>query len=338
MNRNTFPRLCGTLLFAAVFFLLAGCGKTSAPATTPAAPAAAKPGAITITYVKAPLNVPSILEKKLASFDKEFAKDNIKVSYPEITVGSKQTEALAAGSLDFAHCLGGTSAILAAANGVDLKIIGMYSRAPKAFVVLVKDSAIRNVADLKGKKIAGPKGTILHQLILAALAKNGLRPDDIQFVSMDLPSSAAALMNGSVDAALSAGPDAIRAEKAGARILTNGEGLVEASIVTAVRGDFLMKQPELVKRFLTCQHLFPRDLSLTTIGFQDGAIHDLLHMGCDLPAYTVTLNKRDHGLIGNNKLVGLLGYLHGLIIIRSVHLLIAFRALPALNHSICCAL
>ena len=251
MNRNTFPRLCGTLLFAAVFFLLAGCGKPSAPATTPASPAAAKPGAITITYVKAPLNVPSILEKKLASFDKEFAKDNIKVSYPEITVGSKQTEALAAGSLDFAHCLGGTSAILAAANGVDLKIIGMYSRAPKAFVVLVKGTAIQNIADLKGKKVAGPKGTILHQLILAALAKNGLRPDDIQFVSMDLPSSAAALMNGSVDAALSAGPDAIRAEKAGARILTNGEGLVEATIVTAVRGDFLTKQPELVKRFLT---------------------------------------------------------------------------------------
>ena len=250
MNQNTFPRLCGTLLFAAVFFLLAGCGKPSAPATTPAAPAAAKPGAITITYVKAPLNVPSILEKKLASFDKEFAKDNIKVSYPEITVGSKQTEALAAGSLDFAHCLGGTSAILAAANGVDLKIIGMYSRAPKAFVVLVKGTAIQNIADLKGKKVAGPKGTILHQLILAALAKEGLKPDDIQFISMDLPSSAAALMNGSVDAALSAGPDAIRAEKAGARVLTTGEGLVEATIVTAVRGEFLQKHPDLVKRFL----------------------------------------------------------------------------------------
>ena len=250
MNRNTVSRLCGTLLLAA-FLFLTGCGKPAAPAATPAAPAASKPDAISITYDKAPLNVPSILEKKLASFEKEFGKDNIKVSYPEITVGSKQTEALAAGSLDFAHCLGGTSAILAAANGVDLKIISMYSRAPKAFVVLVKGTAIQNIADLKGKKVAGPKGTILHQLILAALAKNGLRPDDIQFVSMDLPSSAAALMNGSVDAALSAGPDAIRAEKAGARILTNGEGLVEATIVTAVRGDFLKKHPELVKRFLT---------------------------------------------------------------------------------------
>ena len=102
----------------------------------------------------------------------------------------------------------------------------------------------------KGKKVAGPKGTILHQLILAALAKEGLKPDDIQFISMDLPSSAAALMNGSVDAALSAGPDAIRAEKAGARVLTTGEGLVEATIVTAVRGEFLQKHPDLVKRFL----------------------------------------------------------------------------------------
>lgn len=224
--------------------LLTGCAKT------PATPVTQNPKSINITYVKAPLNVPSIVEKKQESFEKEFGKDKINVQFPEITVGSKQTEALAAGSLDFAHCLGGTSAILAAANGVDLKIIAIYSRAPKAFVVLTKGSAVQNITDLKGKKVAGPKGTILHQLILAALAKNGMKPEDIEFVSMDLPSSTAALMNGSVDAALSAGPDAIRAEKAGARVLTTGEGLVEATIVTAVRGEFLQKYPELVKRFL----------------------------------------------------------------------------------------
>ena len=201
----------------------------------PSAESPLNTSASTHPSVSTPLNVPSIVEKKLGLLEKEFAKDKIAVQYPEITVGSKQTEAMAAGSLHFAHALGGTSAILAAANGVDLKIIAIYSRAPKAFVVLTKGDKIQKVSDLKGKKVAGPKGTILHQLILAALAKEGLKPDDIQFVSMDLPSSAAALMNGSVDAALSAGPDAIRAEKAGARILTTGEGLVEATIVTAVR-------------------------------------------------------------------------------------------------------
>jgi len=248
MKKTT--KLIGGLLALLLIVVATGCG--SAPATQPAAskPAAANPKAITLTYVKAPLNVPSIVEKKLGLLEKEFAKDKITVQYPEITVGSKQTEAMAAGSLDFAHALGGTSAILAAANGVDLKIIAIYSRAPKAFVVLTKSDKIQKISDLKGKKVAGPKGTILHQLILAALAKEGLKPDDIQFVSMDLPSSAAALMNGSVEAALSAGPDAIRAEKAGARVLTTGEGLVEATIVTAVRGEFLQKYPALVKRFL----------------------------------------------------------------------------------------
>lgn len=248
MKKTT--KLLAGLVAILLFAFAAGCGSAPATPSAPVKPAAANPKSISLTYVKAPLNVPSIVEKKLGLLEKEFAKDKIAVQYPEITVGSKQTEAMAAGSLDFAHALGGTSAILAAANGVDLKIIAIYSRAPKAFVVLTKGDKIQKVSDLKGKKVAGPKGTILHQLILAALAKEGLKPDDIQFISMDLPSSAAALMNGSVDAALSAGPDAIRAEKAGARVLTTGEGLVEATIVTAVRGEFLQKHPDLVKRFL----------------------------------------------------------------------------------------
>ena len=208
------------------------------------------PKQINITYVKAPLNVPSILQKKTAMFEKEFEKDGIKITYPEITAGPKQTEALAAGAIDFAHALGGTSAILAAANGIDLKVIGIYSRAPKAFVMLVKNPAIQTVGDLKGKKIAGPKGTVLHQLAISALAKNNMKPADVQYISMDIAGAVAALMNGSVDAAMAAGPAALKASESGARVLLTGEGLVEATIVTAVRGDFLRKHPELVNRFV----------------------------------------------------------------------------------------
>lgn len=230
-----------SLLFV---FLVVGCGSEKQPASPE------KPNVISITYVKAPLNVPSILEKRLGLFDKEFGPDNIKIELPEITVGPKQTEAIAAGAVDFAHGLGGTTAIMAAANGVDLKIVGIYSRAPKAFVLLAKDPNIKSLTDLKGKKVAGPKGTVLHQLLLTALTKNSLKADDVQFVAMDIPGSVAALMNGSVDFALAAGPDALRAEQAGARIITTGEGLIEATIVTAVRGEFLRKSPDLVKRFV----------------------------------------------------------------------------------------
>lgn len=229
-----------------IVFALSGCAGKDAKQ----APAADKVGTINITYVKSPLNVPSIVEKKMGLFEQEFKKDGINIGFPELNAGPKQTEAMAGGSVDFAHCLGGTSAIMAAANGVDLKIIGIYSRAPKAFMVMAKNDSIQNIGDLKGKKVAGPKGTVLHQLLLAGLGKAGMKADDVEFVSMDIPGAVAALMNGSVDAALVAGPDSLRAQQGGARIIASGEGLVEATIVTAVRGEFLKKHPDLVKRFV----------------------------------------------------------------------------------------
>ena len=82
-------------------------------------------------YVTAPLNVPSIVEKNEQMFTKEYAKKGIKVKYYDITSGSEQTAALASGNLDFLNAVGGTSAILAASNGVNLKILSVYSRAPQ---------------------------------------------------------------------------------------------------------------------------------------------------------------------------------------------------------------
>ena len=233
------------LLLAAM--ITAGCGgqgKQDQPAAAP------KVDTINISYVKLPLNVPSIVEKKLNLFEKEFGKDNIKAVFPEITEGPKMTEAMAAGSLDFSNALGGTSAILAASNGVKLKVIGMYSRAPKAFTLMAKDPAIKTVADLKGKQVAGPKGTILHQLLLAAQAKEGLKAEDVAFINMGIPPAMTAMLNGNVEAALIAGPAVSKAIEAGAHIVTTGEGLLDATIVIAVREDFLAKHPDLVKRYL----------------------------------------------------------------------------------------
>ncbi|QUH24523.1 ABC transporter substrate-binding protein [Serpentinicella alkaliphila] len=204
---------------------------------------------INLTYVKAPLNVPSIIQKNQQLFDNEFNKDNIKVNLLEITSGPDQTQALAAGELDFLNAVGGTSVILAAANGVDLKILSIYSRAPKAFMILTNSDEIKNPADLKGKKVGGPKGTVLHQLLITALDVNNLSQDEVEYIAMDIPSALAALTNGSIDAALLAGPAALNAIKAGAKTVTTGEGLVEGTIVVSVRGEFLNKYPDLVKRF-----------------------------------------------------------------------------------------
>lgn len=206
------------------------------------------PAKMGITYVKAPLNVPSIVEKELKLFEASFP--GVALSFPELTEGPKQTAALAADEIAIASCLGSTSAILAASEGLDLKIVGIYSRAPKAFMIVVKNPSFKTVADLKGKKVAGPKGTILHQLLAAALASEGMGAKDIEFISMDLPSAASALANGSVDAALLAGPAAFNALSSGAQMLRNGEGLVDATIVIATTQNFLSRYPDTVAQFL----------------------------------------------------------------------------------------
>lgn len=242
MNKKIFA--LGLSLVTAMVFA-AGCGgeKKAAPAAPPIKE-------LKVTYVKSPLNIPSIVDKNNQTLVKGFAKDNIKVTFPEINSGAKQTEALASGSLDVCSALGGTSAILAAANGVDVKVVGIYSRAPKAFNVMVKDPTIKSAKDLKGKKVAGPKGTILHQILVAALDKEKLTQNDVNFVSLGIPAGVNALLSGEVDAALVAGADVLRAQKAGARVLANGEGLVDATIVIGVSGKLLKEHPEVVKKYL----------------------------------------------------------------------------------------
>lgn len=232
------------MILMLLFTALTGCA--------PAMDKSTRPGVekINISYVKLPLNMPSIVEKNNKLFEDEFNKDGIEVVFPEITQGSKMTEALAAGSLDFCNALGGTSAILAAANGVDVKIIGVYSRAPKAFTLMTRDEGIQSVADLSGKTVAGPKGTILHQLLLGALVKEGMSAQDVEFVNMDIADGITALTSGNVDAALVAGPAVNQALAGGNRILTTGEGILDATIVIATSGDFIKNHPDLVTRYL----------------------------------------------------------------------------------------
>lgn len=229
-----------TFIFSSL--LLVGCSSEAPKGQTK------EPKEVRITYVKAPLNIPSILEKDSAAFEKAFP--NSKVSFPEIMSGAKQTEAMAAGDLDIANALGGTSAILGAANGVDLKILGIYSRAPKAFTIMVKDPGIQSVKDLKGKKIGGPKGTILHQVLVAALVKEGLTINDVEFINMDIPKALAAMQSGNLDAALVAGPGVYSASQDGARVLITGEGLTKAIIVIAASKSFIDQYPEAVIQFM----------------------------------------------------------------------------------------
>ena len=205
------------------------------------------------TYVKAPLNVPSIVEKEKGFLTEAFAEEGIEFGYSNLTTGPEQTQALASGDIQFLNSVGATSVISSASNGADIKIISMYSRSPEAFMLFTNAEDIKSPTDLVGKKVAGPKGTILHEMLIRYLATEGLTEKDIEFVQMDIPSAQAALVAGEIDFALLAGPTAYNMIQDGYEVVTDGKGLVDGTIVVATSEDFYSKNPDLVKKFLQVQ-------------------------------------------------------------------------------------
>lgn len=228
------------------------CGQ--APAQTADQPRARLPRTVRITYVTAPFNLPSIVMREKGFLDEAFAPLGIKVENPVITSGAQQTQAIAAGEIDIASVLGGTSAILAAANGVPLKVVAAYARSPKAYFLMTRADGPASLADLKGKKIAGPKGTVLNQLLVAALASQNLRLSDVEYIKMDLPAARAALLAGQVDVATLAGANVTQVEKAGGRALTSGEGLIKPTTVIGASTAFLERHPDLVAAYFAAHH------------------------------------------------------------------------------------
>ncbi len=221
--------------------------ETSAKATADAETSIDK---LTVTYVTSPLNVPTIIEKDQGIFEKELG---VPVEYAELTSGADQTQALASGDVQVLYAVGATSVILSAANGADIKVLNMYSRSPKAFCMYSKDESLTTPESLKGKTIAGPTGTNLHELLVSYLAQADMTLDDVNYVNMSIPDAKAGLDGGSVDVALLAGANAYNAEQQGYHLVADGEGLISALIAVATTQKFYDEHPDVIKKLNAAQ-------------------------------------------------------------------------------------
>ena len=240
---------------------------------------------VNMTYVKSPLNVPSIVEKQRQSFETAYSKLGLGFAYSDLTSGADQTAALASGDIQILNAVGATSVILSAANGADIRIIGMYSTSPKAFRLYSKDASVTSAKDLAGKTIAGPKGTNLHELLASYLAAAGMTIADVNFVSMDIPSAFAALESGSVDCALLAGAVAYNCAAAGYHLVTDGEGLIAGAILTATTQEFYDANKGIIDAFLAVQKdtlTFMKDnrdqvleMAAAETGLENAAVEDM---------------------------------------------------------------
>lgn len=224
--------------------VLTGCGDSKAEAL---------PENLVFTYVTAPLNVPTIIEREKGIFESTFEDMDIAVDYAELTSGADQTQALASGDVHVLYAVGASSVILSAANDADIKVLNLYSRSPKAFCLYARNESIASPEDLRGKTIAGPAGTNLHELLVAYLATADMTINDVNYVNMSIPEAKAALDGGSIDAALVAGATAYQAKQQGYHLIADGEGLIDAIIAVAVTEEFYNKYPEIIEKLTQAQ-------------------------------------------------------------------------------------
>lgn len=205
-----------------------------------------------ISVIKALMNVPTAVEQELELFQKHFG-DDVDLSFPELSAGFRQAQAMAAGQIRFANCMGSTSLLVAASGGLDIKILSIYSRSPEVFKLLVSSDRISSLSDLRGKTIGGPVGTVLHLLLASALKQEGLSPKDVELIDMPHDRAVAALLSGQIDGALATGPVALGGIERGAVELVNGKGLIGGLALVGVDGKTARERPDLVRSFADAQ-------------------------------------------------------------------------------------
>ena len=205
---------------------------------------------INIAYVKSPFNLQNIVMKQNQLLEKEFQKDGIKINWVSINSGAQQAQAMAAGSLDVSAVMNTASLLMANGAGNKIFVATGVARPTQVFAVVGKPGNQMKIEDLKGKKVAGPKGTALHQILVAALNSKGMNINDVEFLQMDLPKAQAALLGGHVDAALLAAGLVIKANAAGAKTLVTADGYVNPLLVMAVSEKFVKENKPLLERIV----------------------------------------------------------------------------------------
>ena len=171
---------------SAALFLSIACRADAAPART-----------IRIGYQKYGTLV---FEKTRGTLERALAPLGVTVTWTEFLGGPALLEAMGADSIDFG-ITGDAPPIFAQAAGVPLVYVGVEPASPHGEAIIVpEESAIRTVADLRGRRVALNKGSNVHNLLVRVLAASGMSITDVQAVYLKPSDARAAFENGAVDA------------------------------------------------------------------------------------------------------------------------------------------
>lgn len=208
-------------------------------------PAGAAEQTVHIGYQKASAGL--ILAKESGALEQRLKTLGFALTWHEFASGPPMLEALNVGSIALAMT-GDTPPIFAQAAGAHLVYAGYEPAKPDSSAILVlKDSPLSSVSDLKGKKIAFDKGSSAHNLVLTTLEKAGLGIKDITAIYLAPAEAQAAFQTKAVDAWAIWDPFYAQVESTTpVRALTTGRGLVPNYTFYLAADDFARRHPEVL--------------------------------------------------------------------------------------------
>lgn len=123
-----------------------------------------------------------------------------RIEWKEFAAAAPLLEALGAGAIE-TGIVGDAPFTFAAAANRPMKAVAAIRQSQEGLAILVPEkSPIRSFDDLRGKTIATGRGSIGHQLILAALDAKAWKADDVKIVFLAPSDAKIAYTQGAVDA------------------------------------------------------------------------------------------------------------------------------------------
>lgn len=179
-----------------------------------------------------------VIARQRATLENHFKPAGIDVKWVEFSSGPPMMEAMNVGSVDYG-AVGDSPPVFAQAAGAAIVYAAGQPITNGQGILVPQNSAIRTIADLKGRRVGFTKGSSAHNVVVQTLEKAGLTYGDITPVYLAPPDAGPAFANGSVDAWAIWDPYfAIGETKQNGRILVNAYEITKTNSFFIANRDF----------------------------------------------------------------------------------------------------
>jgi sulfonate transport system substrate-binding protein len=228
-------------------FLKLSLGTVTAAALSQRARAQGSLKEIRIGYQK---NGVLVIARQRATLEEHFGAEGVDVKWVEFSSGPPMMEAMNVGSIDYG-AVGDSPPVFAQSAGAAIVYAAGEPITNGQGILVQGNSAIRAIADLKGKRVGFTKGSSAHNIVVQTLEKAGLTYADITPVYLTPPDAGPAFANGSIDAWSIWDPYfAIGETKQNGRILVNASDITKTNSFYIANRDFAKAHGQVLQQII----------------------------------------------------------------------------------------